>query len=148
MVKDVCFSTMEPSAFYNSGFAAIYSMMYTQNTHTINQSIYIYIYTVYIHTHIYIDIHVCNIILIHNTVHQVLTHSLISCWMFLADATSTSWVRHRQQREVQFRGLTHAERYRTADVRRRQLQLILSGFPNLQEIDRMSSHTSGWVMNM
>lgn len=40
---------------------------------------------------------------------------------------------HREQREVQFRGLTHAERYRTADVRRRQLQLILSGFPNLQD---------------
>jgi len=42
---------------------------------------------------------------------------------------------HRQQREVQFRGLTHAERYRTADVRRRQLQLILSGFPNLQDAE-------------
>ena len=52
--------------------------------------------------------------------------------------------RHREKREEQFRGLTHGERYRTADVRRRQLQLILSGFPNLQEteeIDRMLWHT-------
>lgn len=41
--------------------------------------------------------------------------------------------RQRERREVQFRGLAHAEKLRMADVQRRQLQLILNGFPDLHQ---------------
>jgi len=36
---------------------------------------------------------------------------------------------HREKKDVQFKGLSNGERYRQADVRRRQLQLILHGCP-------------------
>ncbi|CAK9019329.1 unnamed protein product [Durusdinium trenchii] len=40
---------------------------------------------------------------------------------------------HRERKEVQFRGLASAEKYRTSEVARRQLQLIRHGFPPLEE---------------
>ena len=37
--------------------------------------------------------------------------------------------RHRTMKEAQFLSLSSGEKFRVADVRRRQLQLILQGFP-------------------